>query len=49
MGHPERIVVAATSVLSARDGPGVQAGERLSVKLGAERLVIKAAKCGDVL
>ena len=42
MGHPERIVVAATSLRSARDVPGVQARDRvesLGVKLGAERLV----------
>ena len=42
MGHSERIVVAATSLRSAMDGPGVQAGyrvETLGVKLGTERLV----------
>ena len=42
MGHYERIVVAATSLRSAMDGPGDQAGDRvetLGVKLGTERLV----------
>ena len=42
MGDSERIVVAAASLRSAMDGPGVQAGDRvetLGVKLGTERLV----------
>ena len=44
-GHSKRIVVAAKSLRSAMDGPGVQVGDRvetLGVKLGTERLVSEA-------
>ena len=51
MDHYERIVVAATCLRSASDGPGVQAGdrvERLGVKLRSERLISETYEVGFV-